>query len=256
MMYGAIITCKFFMAIDSSEFHKQIILSRDMIMNNSTLETAMAQLNNSTLGEKMMQYRHSHHNHHHKGLSPHFKYTQVQHLLPNIPTPNERIPICFAFMMCLAVGIAVLCLLGFHLYLVCTSQTTIEFHGNMYKRRMAQDNGNEWINPYHLGWKRNIEQVWGKIEVEKTFRIFGVNICCCCGDDATSRYRIGGALTLLIYRLRQIGSFALLLLPSSREPEYLPLPLKSDIGRRRLTNSGYSKVNTSTTTTIYGDNFV
>ncbi|KAL7464429.1 hypothetical protein ACHAXS_004767 [Conticribra weissflogii] len=44
----------------------------------------------------------------------------VHHLKKNsfIPTPDERSAVALAFMLCLAVGLAVLCLAGFHLYLV------------------------------------------------------------------------------------------------------------------------------------------
>lgn len=45
------------------------------------------------------------------------------------PTHGEETAVAFSFMLCLSVGIAVACLGGFHLYLLLTAQTTIEFHG-------------------------------------------------------------------------------------------------------------------------------
>lgn len=53
----------------------------------------------------------------------------VTHMFSMVPLPVERSPIAFTFMLCASVGIAVACLLGFHLYLIFTAQTTIEFHG-------------------------------------------------------------------------------------------------------------------------------
>ncbi|GMI21174.1 hypothetical protein TeGR_g6669 [Tetraparma gracilis] len=93
-------------------------------------------------------------------------------------------------MMCLSIGIAVSCLLGFHLFLSVTSQTTIEFHGNVSSWRRARHRGLLWSNPYDLGWRRNLQNIWGE------------------------------SLTPLA------------LLPSTREPEYLPLPLPGPRGKR------------------------
>ncbi|CAJ1342886.1 unnamed protein product [Effrenium voratum] len=55
-----------------------------------------------------------------------------------------------------------LCLLGgFHLYLVLTNQTTIEFHVNLTNRHLARRKGESYRNPYDLGWSRNFQQVFG-----------------------------------------------------------------------------------------------
>ena len=47
---------------------------------------------------------------------------------------------------------------GFHLYLVLTNQTTIEFHANMGNRDRARGRGELWRNPYDLGRRRNFQQ--------------------------------------------------------------------------------------------------
>jgi hypothetical protein len=74
-----------------------------------------------------------------------------------IPTPDEKTVVAFGFMLCLAVGIAVFCLVSFHLYLVWSAQTTIEFHGNVAKRRKGG-----WTNPYSAGsWNKNWETIYG-----------------------------------------------------------------------------------------------
>lgn len=134
------------------------------------------------------------------GSSDYFKQVQMnrskeykvyRHLIPNVPLPSERTPIAFSFMLCLSVGIAVMCLMSFHLYLVFTAQTTIEFHGNWSKRRQARKRGRAWMNPYDLGWKRNWQQVFGSLHP------------------------------------------LVALLPSWREPEFLPLPILGEKGRRR-----------------------
>jgi palmitoyltransferase len=120
-----------------------------------------------------------------------FRKTGVwKHIYPHVPIPRERMPISLTFMLCLAIGIAVACLGGFHLYLVLTGQTTIEFHGNFVNKRKARKSGHKFKTPYDLGWRRNWQQVYG-----------------------TSHPLIA-------------------LLPSRRPPEFLPLPIPGDEGKR------------------------
>jgi len=64
--------------------------------------------------------------------------------------------------LCLSVGLAVKFLLGFHIFLAATSQTTIEFHVNVGRWRRSRFRGLLWTNPYDLGWRRNLQQVYGR----------------------------------------------------------------------------------------------
>eukprot|EP00560_Eucampia_antarctica_P004628 CAMPEP_0197836032 /NCGR_PEP_ID=MMETSP1437-20131217/27729_1 /TAXON_ID=49252 ORGANISM="Eucampia antarctica, Strain CCMP1452" /NCGR_SAMPLE_ID=MMETSP1437 /ASSEMBLY_ACC=CAM_ASM_001096 /LENGTH=336 /DNA_ID=CAMNT_0043441883 /DNA_START=379 /DNA_END=1389 /DNA_ORIENTATION=- len=111
--------------------------------------------------------------------------------LPWTPTSSQELAISFSFMICASVGIAVMFLMGFHLYLVLTAQTTIEFHGNLSQRRRARLRGTIYVNPYDLGLNRNFQQLWG-----------------------------AGNVWLAI------------LIPSSREPQFLPVPIPGDLGKR------------------------
>ena len=122
------------------------------------------------------------------------------HLHPYTPINSERMPLSLSFMLCLAVGLAVSCLGGFHIYLVLTGQTTIEFHANFVNKSKAKRSGQKYRNPYDMGWKRNWQQVYG-------------------------------------YRSSIVLSF---LIPSTREPDYLPVPISGEEGKRlhlRETNS-------------------
>jgi len=121
------------------------------------------------------------------------KSGEWKHLYPMVPVYSERLPISLSFMLCLAVGVAVACLGGFHLYLVLTGQTTIEFHGNWLNARKAKKLNKTFRNPYDMGWRRNWQQVYGTMPWWRAF-----------------------------------------LIPSRREPEFLPLPLKGDAGKREL----------------------
>ncbi|GMH96288.1 hypothetical protein TrVE_jg3709 [Triparma verrucosa] len=105
-------------------------------------------------------------------------------------TRDQRSQITFAFMLCCSVGVAVFFLMSFHIYLACSAQTTIEFHGNMERKRKARYRGVLWSNPYDLGWRRNLLQIYG---------------------------------TLSVWAL----------LPSAREPNYLPLPIPGEKGKRK-----------------------
>lgn len=118
-------------------------------------------------------------------------FKTAQHMLRMVPIPEDRTALTFAFMLCLSIGIAISVLGGFHLYLMLTAQTTIEFHGNFAKRRGAARRGSKWNNPYSVGWKNNFRLVYG------------------------TRHPL------------------LALLPSSREPQFLPIPINGKLVRRQ-----------------------
>ena len=118
-------------------------------------------------------------------------FETVQHMLRMVPIPEDRTALTFAFMLCLSIGIAISVLGGFHMYLMLSAQTTIEFHGNFAKRRGASKRGSKWNNPYSVGWRNNFRLVYG---------------C-----------------------QRPI----LAILPSSREPQFLPVPINGKLVRRQ-----------------------
>jgi Uncharacterized protein containing DHHC-type Zn finger len=186
MFYGAIVSFQPFMMIDSLEYKDQIMKSKELFIKETT-----GNFGSSATNEKSIDF----------GKKSLFRYSHVQHLIPNVPIPSEATPIAFSFMMCFAVGLSVIVLLCFHLYLILSAQTTIEFHGNRMKKQQCAIRGEEFRNPYDIGIRRNIEQVWGR---------WGK-------DDGQ-------------------GSWFLLwtvLLPSVRENEYLPVPIKGDEGLRK-----------------------
>lgn len=133
------------------------------------------------------------------------------HTYPYTPSNTERMPVTMSFMLCLAVGLAVLCLAGFHLYLVLTAQTTIEFHGNFVNRNRAKKLGQKWRNPYDLGWRRNLQHVYGTQPFLLAF-----------------------------------------LIPSTREPEFLPLPLPGEDGKRKHLRKRRDDRTTTTTAVELG----
>jgi DHHC palmitoyltransferase len=115
----------------------------------------------------------------------------AERLQPMVPFREEKMLLTLSFMLCAAVGIAILILGGFHVYLTCTAQTTIEFHGNWAARKRARAAGQKWKNPYSQGsCMANWQQVYGT------------------------------------------GNLLLSLLPSLREPEFLPVPMPGHTGRR------------------------
>lgn len=133
----------------------------------------------------------------------------VRHIRENpyIPTPNERTPIALGFMMCLCLALAVFCLAGFHFYLLLSAQTTIEFHGNFRKRKISK-----WKNPYSAGsCKRNWDFVYGT-------KYFTLN------DEVKSEDE---------YIYRGCWGVLMQMMPSSREPEFLPIPINGQLIRRK-----------------------
>lgn len=115
---------------------------------------------------------------------------------PYTPISSERMPLSLGFMLCAAVGLAVACLGVFHIYLVLTGQTTIEFHGNFVRKMKAKKSGQKYRNPYDMGGKRNWQQIYG---------------------DYNDRWSM----------------FMTVLVPSRREPDFLPLPIGGEEGKRK-----------------------
>ena len=136
-----------------------------------------------------------------------FRKTGIwSHIHPYTPISSERMPISLGFMLCLAVGIAVACLGAFHIYLVLTGQTTIEFHGNFVNKAKAKRSGQKYRNPYDMGLKRNWQQVYSDYNHNYNY------------NSRSSRWR-SIAMTILI--------------PSKREPDFLPLPIGGEEGKRK-----------------------
>jgi palmitoyltransferase len=75
---------------------------------------------------------------------------------------HQEQSIMFLFVLCLSVGIAVSILMFWHIYLVLTAQTTIEFYGN-FTRRAKWRGETPWRNPYDEGsFKKNWQRVFGR----------------------------------------------------------------------------------------------
>jgi len=127
----------------------------------------------------------------------HYRKTGVwEHMHPYTPIGSERMPLSVGFMLCLAVGAAVAFLGGFHIHLLLSGQTTIEFHGNFVNRRKAKRLGQKYRNPYDMGWRRNWQQVYGDYNDTKSVLMA-------------------------------------ILVPSRREPHFLPIPIGVEQGKRK-----------------------
>jgi len=74
---------------------------------------------------------------------------------------GSKTAVLFVFVMALSVMIAVGMLLGWHIYLVLTSQTTIEFYYNKNKARNARARGEVYHNEYDLGYAKNWKIFFG-----------------------------------------------------------------------------------------------
>jgi palmitoyltransferase len=153
MSYGTAIMVEPFLLSKSPEYRKQIILQRQAEREGLTAER----------------------------------------LMPMMPLREEKLMLTLSFMLCVAVGLAILLLGGFHIFLTLTGQTTIEYHGNWTARRRARAAGQKWRNPYSKRTnKGNWRQVYG------------------------TQYRW----------------IPLSILPSRREPEFLPVPIPGHSGKR------------------------
>jgi palmitoyltransferase len=57
----------------------------------------------------------------------------------------------------MAIGI----LLSWHVFLLFSNQTTIEFYQNQHQRQNAKIRGESFVNIYDLGWRRNFLTFFG-----------------------------------------------------------------------------------------------
>jgi len=157
------------------------------------------------------------------------KQLLVKHIQSNsyIPIPSEKTSIALGFMLCLCLALAVMCLGIFHLYLLTSAQSTIEFHGNMSKRKRKG-----WKNPYSAGsWKKNFELVYGT-----RYWYLQKNKCSCCTEDENGMSREEDEDDEK-YSYRGILGILLAMMPSNREPEFLPLPINGKLVRRKNRNA-------------------
>lgn len=72
---------------------------------------------------------------------------------------RQCISLCWIIATCIL--FALFLLGGFHVYLVLTNQTTIEFHTNLSSKDKARKRGEFYRNPYDLGRVKNFKQVFG-----------------------------------------------------------------------------------------------
>jgi len=82
-------------------------------------------------------------------------------LMPGGDTEVARECIIASFLICCTILLALCILGGFHVFLVLTNQTTIEFQINIANRIEARRKGERYRNPYNLGAARNFQQVFG-----------------------------------------------------------------------------------------------
>jgi len=73
---------------------------------------------------------------------------------------SARTGIVFSFVISLAIFFALSCLWGWHVYLVTTGQTTIEFYNNKREKSRSKKRGEKWVNKFDLGAKYNWQEVF------------------------------------------------------------------------------------------------
>lgn len=69
--------------------------------------------------------------------------------------------VSLSWILAACISVALGLLGGFHVYLVMTNQTTIEFQMTMERCFMSKKKGESYRNPYDLGAVRNIQDIFG-----------------------------------------------------------------------------------------------
>ena len=78
-----------------------------------------------------------------------------------VRTNRREHTIVFIFVLTLSVLFALTLFIVWHVYLVATNQTTIEFYSNRMDASDARRRGERWVNPFSIGARGNFEQVFG-----------------------------------------------------------------------------------------------
>ena len=68
--------------------------------------------------------------------------------------------VTFVMVLCASVGVTMTGFLGWHLYLVATNQTTIEFQFNKLRMLTERGTGKLAINEYDVGVRNNFDQLF------------------------------------------------------------------------------------------------
>jgi len=96
-------------------------------------------------------------------------YVAIMSFIPFRMSTNMKIPwkgsprgvIIFTFVITISICLALGFMLAWQLYLVLSGQTTIEFYYNRYMSKSHNNKGENWENPYDLGWRKNFQLFFG-----------------------------------------------------------------------------------------------
>jgi len=92
-------------------------------------------------------------------------YAATMAIPPTKPTlrlmkRDMRTSILFTFVLSCAICVALSILMGWHIYLVTSGQTTIQFYSNQAQRREEKSKGGAWVNKFNLGASFNWQEVF------------------------------------------------------------------------------------------------
>jgi len=73
---------------------------------------------------------------------------------------GERMEVVFSFAIAGGTWLAISLLWGWHVYLVLTAQTTIDYYKNLREKKRAQARGDVWVNMFDLGPKLNWQETF------------------------------------------------------------------------------------------------
>ena len=73
---------------------------------------------------------------------------------------SQKSAVLFSFILAAAVFLALSVLLFWHVYLVLSAQTTIDYYGNREAARAARRAGRGWVNEFDLGPRRNWQETF------------------------------------------------------------------------------------------------
>ena len=101
-------------------------------------------------------------------IVPFFSIRKHREVFGIIVPKKDSANVSFMFIICCAICFSISFLFFWHLYLILTGQTTIEYHINRSKKREGATRGHLYMNPYDMGRRKNWQHVMGTMGVLKS----------------------------------------------------------------------------------------
>jgi len=79
------------------------------------------------------------------------------HYQPDWPYHIPALPFILTFILAVVLSLAVMVMLGWHLWSIAAAETSVEAQDHEHYRKVAKSRGEAFVNSYDLGTRKNLE---------------------------------------------------------------------------------------------------